>query len=128
MQFLADIGRGIKIALRNTLWQTVYTISILILALIPVFGWITPLLALFIECYYFGFSMLDYTNERKGLSSAKSIEFINLHKGLAIGNGMIFYLMHALPVIGWIFAPGYAVIAATLSMQEEEESEARLHF
>jgi CysZ protein len=47
---------------------------------------------------------------------------------LAIGNGMIFYLMHALPVIGWIFAPGYAVIAATLSMQEEEESEARLHF
>ena len=72
--------------------------------------------------------MLDYTNERKGLSSAKSIEYVTLHKGLAIGNGIIFYLMHALPVIGWIFAPGYAVIAATLSMQEEEESEARLHF
>lgn len=127
-QFLADIGRGIKIALRNTLWQTVYTISILLLALIPIFGWITPLLALFIECYYFGFSMLDYTNERKGLSSAKSIEYVNLHKGLAIGNGMIFYLMHVIPFIGWIFAPGYAVIAATLSMQEAEESETRLHF
>lgn len=122
-QFLADIGRGIKIALRNILWQSVYTISILILALIPVVGWASPLLALFIECYYFGFSMLDYTNERKGFSADKSIEFVNNHKGLAIGNGMVFYLMHALPVIGWILAPGYAVIAATLSMQERDEKQ-----
>lgn len=127
-QFIADIGRGISIALRNLFWQTLYTISILILALIPVVGWVTPLLTLFIECYYFGFSMMDYTNERKGMNAGKSIEFVNRHKGLAIGNGMIFYMMHALPVIGWILAPGYAVIAATLSMQEEEESEVRLFF
>ncbi len=119
-KFVTDILRGIKIALRNTLWQTVYTVAILILALIPVLGWITPLVALFVECFYFGFSMLDYTNERKGLSSFQSVDFINRHKGLAIGNGMVFYLMHALPFIGWIFAPGYAVIAATLSLQEKE--------
>lgn len=119
-KFVTDILRGIKIALRNTLWQTVYTVAILILALIPVLGWITPLVALFVECFYFGFSMLDYTNERKGLSSFQSVDFINRHKGLAIGNGMVFYLMHALPLIGWIFAPGYAVIAATLSLQEKE--------
>lgn len=122
-RFLSDIVRGIRIALRNTLWQTVYTISILILALIPVLGWITPLLALFIECYYFGFSMLDYTNERKELSATESIDFINDHKGLAIGNGMVFYLMHALPFIGWIFAPGYAVVAATLSLQQPESKD-----
>jgi hypothetical protein len=29
--------------------------------------------------------------------------------------------MHAVPVAGWIFAPGYAVIAATLSMQNREK-------
>lgn len=121
-KFLADVIRGVHIALRNTLWQTVYTVSILFLALIPFLGWITPLLALFIECYYFGFSMLDYTSERKGLSSSESIDFINRHKGLAIGNGMIFYLMHLLPVIGWIFAPSYAVIAATLSLQQPEQA------
>ncbi|HEV2830671.1 MAG TPA: EI24 domain-containing protein [Hanamia sp.] len=119
-RFITDILRGISIALRNTLWQTVYTISILLLALIPVLGWITPLLALFVECFYFGFSMLDYTNERKGLSSSRSIDFINGHKGLAIGNGMVFYLMHGLPIIGWVLAPGYAVIAATLSLQQKE--------
>ncbi len=92
-QFLKDIVRGVSIALRNTLWQTVYTVSILFLSLIPLLGWATPVLALFIECYYFGFSMLDYTSERKGLSSSQSIDFIGHHKGLAIGNGMVFYLM-----------------------------------
>jgi len=115
-QFIKDITRGIGIAIRNTLWQTVYTVSILFLSLIPVIGWATPVLALFIECYYFGFSMLDYSSERNKLSVAHSIEFIGHHKGLAIGNGMVFYLMHGLPVIGWIFAPSYAVIAATLSL------------
>ncbi|MDP4282857.1 MAG: EI24 domain-containing protein [Bacteroidota bacterium] len=116
-KFVADAIRGIRIAIRNALWQTVYMVGILFLALIPILGWITPLLGLFIECFYLGFSMLDYTSERKGLSSPQSIDFINRHKGLAIGNGMAFYLMHVIPVIGWIFAPGYAVIAATLSLQ-----------
>lgn len=81
-------------------------------------GWIAPLLSLFIRCFYFGFSMLDYTNELKGLSTTRSVDLVNSHKGLAIGNGMIFYCMHLLPVVGWIFAPSHAVIAATLSMQE----------
>jgi CysZ protein len=119
-KFGNDVIRGIGIALRNTLWQTVYTISILFLSLIPLIGWATPVLAVFVECFYFGFSMLDYTSERKGLSASQSIDFISRHKGLAIGNGMVFYLMHTLPVVGWIFAPGYAVIAATLSLQEDK--------
>ena len=121
IKFLKDIVRGISIALRNALWQTVYTVSILILSLIPLLGWATPVLTIFVECFYFGFSMLDYTSERKGLSAAESIDFIGSHKGLAIGNGMIFYLMHGLPVIGWVLAPGYAVIAATLSLQDEQK-------
>ena len=119
--YLRDIVRGITIALRNTLWQTVYTVSILILSFIPLVGWATPVLVVFIECYYFGFSMLDYSSERQNLSAAESIDFIGRHRGLAIGNGMVFYLMHAIPVIGWIFAPSYAVIAATLSLHPIKE-------
>ncbi|MEO9209580.1 MAG: EI24 domain-containing protein [Ginsengibacter sp.] len=112
-----DSWRGIQIAIRNSLWQTVYTISIILLTFIPLVGWITPLLALFVECYFLGFSMLDYTNERKNLSPTQSIFFINRHKGLAIGNGLVFYLIHWIPIIGWVLAPGYAIIAATLSLQ-----------
>ena len=122
-QFIKDVVRGVGIAVRNTLWQTVYMISIFILAFIPLIGWATPVLILFIECYYFGFSMLDYSSERHKLSASQSIEFIGDHKGLAIGNGMVFYLMHWLPVIGWILAPTYAVIAATLSLHTTQNND-----
>ncbi|MDB5201526.1 MAG: hypothetical protein JWQ27_935 [Ferruginibacter sp.] len=115
-QLLKDVARGISIALRNLLWQTVYIVTILLLSLIPLFGWIAPLVALLVECYYFGFSMLDYSSERNKLSASQSIEFISRHKGLAIGNGLMFYLMHLVPFVGWLFAPSYAVIAATLSL------------
>jgi CysZ protein len=117
-QLLKDAWRGIKLALRNTLWQTVYVLSLLLLSLLPIFGWIAPVIALFVECYYYGFSMLDYSCERNKLSPSASIHFIGRHKGLAIGNGLIFYLMHAVVIIGWIFAPAYAVIAATLSLHK----------
>ncbi|ULQ54933.1 EI24 domain-containing protein [Flavihumibacter rivuli] len=120
-QLMKDIIRGIRLALRNMLWQTVYTVSILLLSIIPVVGWISPMLSLFSECYYYGFSMIDYSCERRKMSPSQSIEFISQHKGLAIGNGLLFYLMHIIPFIGWILAPTYAVVAATLSVRELEK-------
>jgi CysZ protein len=119
-QLAKDIFRGIRLALRNTLWQTVYTISILILSFIPVIGWATPILAMFVECYYYGFSMLDYSFERNNLTPQQSIEFTGKHKGLAIGNGLVFYMMHGLIGIGWVLAPAYAVVAATISINENK--------
>lgn len=119
-KYLKDIRRGVQIALRNTLWQTVYSITILFLSLVPLIGWASPVLAIFVECYYLGFSMLDYTSERRRLSASASIDFIGEHKGLAIGNGMVFFMMHILLFVGWVIAPGYAVVAATLSLQESK--------
>jgi CysZ protein len=115
-QLMKDAARGIRLALRNTAWQTLYAVSLILLSLVPLAGWITPLIALFVECYYYGFSMMDYSCERNNLSSSESIDFISRHKGLAIGNGLIFYLMHGLVIIGWVLAPAYAVVAATLSL------------
>ena len=120
-QLIKDSIRGIKLALRNMMWQTVYSISILLLSLFPLVGWITPLISFFIECYYYGFSMLDYSCERHQLSPSASIEFIGKRRGLAIGNGMVFYLMHGLPIVGWVLAPAYAVVAATISLYHQQE-------
>jgi CysZ protein len=119
-QLIKDIFRGITLALRNTMWQSVFTISILILSFFPVVGWVTPVIMLFVECYYYGFSMLDYSCERHKLSPSESIEYITRHKGLAIGNGMMFFLMHLVPFAGWMLAPAYAVVAATLSMYHQK--------
>lgn len=115
-QLTRDITRGIRIAVRNALWQTVYCLSILLISIFPLVGWLTPVLAIVIECYYYGFSMLDYSMERNKKTTAESIFYIGQHRGLAVGNGLVFYLMHLLPIIGWVLAPAYAVIAATLSL------------
>jgi CysZ protein len=122
-QFLKDIARGMKIASRNLLWQSVYLVSILIISFIPLVGMVAPLVALLVECYYFGFSMLDYSSERNKLSTSQSIALIGNHKGLAIGNGLVFYVMHLLPFIGWLLAPSYAVVAATLSLHKAREKQ-----
>jgi CysZ protein len=121
-QLLKDIARAVKLALRNALWQTVYSVCILFISFIPVVGLATVVLAFFVECYYLGFSMLDYSCERNKLSASQSIAFIGRHKGLAIGNGAVFYLVHLLPFIGWVLAPGYAVIAATISLNNNNKS------
>ena len=121
-QLLKDAWRGSKLAVRNTLWQTVYIFFLFLLSLVPLFGWIAPLIALFIECYYYGFSMMDYSCERNKMSPAASIDFIGRHRGLAIGNGLIFYIMHGVVIVGWILAPAYAVIAATLSLHRIKNS------
>lgn len=122
LQLMKDAWRGIKLAIRNTIWQTVYVISLLLLSFVPVFGWISPLIAILVESYYYGFSMLDYSCERNKLSPAQSISFISRHKGLAIGNGIVFFLMHAVVIIGWILAPAYAVVAATISLHKIKTS------
>jgi CysZ protein len=118
VRLFTDAGRAISISLRNLLWQTVYLLAILVFSFIPVVGWISPIVALVVESYYFGFSMLDYNSERQGMPVGQSIDFIGQHKGLAIGNGLGFYLMHLIPILGWVLAPSYAVIAAAISMQK----------
>src|SRR5688572_14019720 len=51
-QLTKDAARGIKLAFRNAVWQTVYLFALLLLSFIPVIGWVTPLIALLVECYY----------------------------------------------------------------------------
>jgi len=113
-----DCIRNIKLSLRNCGWQSVYLLSLILLSLVPVAGWITPIIALLMECYYFGFSMLDYSFARIQFTPAQSVAFTGRHKGLAIGNGLLFYIMHLVIVL----APAYAVIAATLSVHKVKNS------
>jgi CysZ protein len=113
-----DTGRSIRIAFRNCFLQMLYFAGLILMSLIPVVGWVTPIIALLMECYYYGFSMLDYSFARANFTPQQSIGFIGRHKGLAIGNGILFYLMH----IAIILAPPYAIVAATLSVHKVKNS------
>jgi CysZ protein len=113
-----DALRGIRLALHNAGKQIFYFIGLILLSLIPLAGWITPLIALVLEAYYFGVSMLDYSFARNKFTLKESLLFSSQHRGLAIGNGIVFFAMHAMV---WL-APAYAIVAATLSVRQVKKA------
>ena len=122
-QFLKDIFRGVCIVLRNLLIELGFLIILFFLGFIPVIGFVCPLIAFVISMYYYGFSMIDYSNERYKLSVSKSVKFVRKNKGFAIANGMIFYLLLMIPILGMLVAPSYSVVAATIGVEKIKQNE-----
>lgn len=120
-QFLKDVFRGVMIALRNMLIEFLLIFLCFFIAFIPVIGWLASLLLLILSYYYYGFSMIDYCNERRKRSIMESIHYIRKNKGLAIGNGFLFSILFNLPFIGTIIAPVLAPVAATIAVVELEK-------
>ena len=76
------------------------------------------ILALFIvQAFYAGAGNLDYTLERH-LSVEESNEFVKRHRGLALGNGMVYIILLFIPGLGLIFAPSLSAVAATVESLE----------
>ena len=55
---------------------------------------------------------MDYTLERH-YNYKDSITFVKQHKGIAIGNGIVFMLLLMIPVIGIILVLPLSVVSAT---------------
>lgn len=100
-QFLKDVRRGIRIAVRNLLWEYFFFLLIFIVSFL---GWEDPksapvfYLTFVIGFFYYGFSFLDYVNERRRLNIDESILFIRKHRGLAIGIGSVYTFLILVPV------------------------------
>ncbi|GAA0874634.1 hypothetical protein GCM10009118_10420 [Wandonia haliotis] len=149
-QTVKDVKRGVRIALRNVMWEYFFLIVVIGLTSFLDGGIKTALffsLPLLIGFYYYGFSFLDYINERRRLNIEQSIYFIRKHRGVAMAIGSIYSLLFLLPIdfremmdfkdfdnypwqtiidfvinfIFWILisaAPVLAIIAATIAMHE----------
>jgi CysZ protein len=73
-----------------------------------------------VQAYYAGYGNLDYFMDRR-YTVKESINFIGNNKGVALGNGIGFLLLLAVPLIGVFLAPTLGVAAATLSGIEHAE-------
>lgn len=122
-QFLNDVLRGIAIVFRNMLIEFGFIVLFFVLSWIPVLGWVSPVFLFVISCYFYGFSMIDYTNERRRLSVRESIAFISSNKGLAIGNGAVYTLVSWIPLVGVLVAPVLSAVAATIGTYEVLEKQ-----
>lgn len=118
-QFIKDIFRGIIIAIRNFTLEISLLIVLFLLGLIPVLAPFTALAALIIGWYFYGYSLMDYTNERQKLNIEQSNQSIKNKRGVAIANGMIFELIFIIPILGFVIAPILGTVAATIAMQNE---------
>ncbi|WP_299223730.1 EI24 domain-containing protein [uncultured Psychroserpens sp.] len=120
--FKEQLWRGIRINMRNLAKELLITIPILLLKLIPIVNIFSTVLLFLIQAYYAGFGNMDYTLERH-FKYRDSIQFVRKHKGIAIGNGIVFILFLLIPVIGVILVLPMSVTAAslkTVSLLKEE--------
>jgi CysZ protein len=126
-QWMRDMVRGILITLRNLFYEIAIIVLIFLASFIPVLGWffalISTILLIFVSAYFYGFSYLDYSMERKKLTIGQSIKFVRRHKGIAVANGLIFALAMMVPFCGTMIGPFISVfsaVGATLAIQKTE--------
>lgn len=115
--------RGIEFALRNFVLDILVTLLLLVLSLIVL--WIFPLipiLILIVESYFFAIVLMDYRYEKEGLTLKESIRRSRNLPGVPIGIGLIFNLSLLVPLLGVIFGPVLAFVAAQESIHEIEAS------
>lgn len=115
-QMISDIVRGLRIALRNIVRELGITVLLLATGLIPLIGVVAPVLIFMVQAYYAGFGNMDYTLERH-FRVRESVRFVRRHRGLAIGNGIVFMLL-LLTGIGFLFALPLGAIAATIETRK----------
>jgi CysZ protein len=126
-QFMTDVFRGIGIALRNVLFETGIMILVFIIGIILSFvSWLGVIFMFFVSAYFYGFSYMDYTNERHNRNLKKSVRYIRKYKWVAIVNGALFAVVLFIPWIGVAlssFVAVISVIAGTVSMMELKKYE-----
>ncbi|WP_179009545.1 EI24 domain-containing protein [Winogradskyella forsetii] len=115
--FQEQLWRGIRINVRNLGRELIITIPILLLKFIPIVNIFSTVLLFLVQAYYAGFGNMDYTLERH-FKYRESIRFVRQHRGIAIGNGIVFMLFLLIPVIGIILVLPMSVTAASLKTVE----------
>ena len=113
----AQLSRGIRINVRNLIYELLLTIPLLLLSLIPVVGVLFWVIGFLVQSYYAGFGNMDYTLERH-FKYRESVDFVKAHRGFAIGNGIVFNAVLLIPIIGIILVLPVSVTAASKATLE----------
>jgi CysZ protein len=121
-QFIKDIYRGVNFALRNMFRQVIILgLWSVLVSFLTDLEFFSPYVSFLVGAYYYGASLMDYTNERRRLTMEESIQYIRKHIGLTMAIGIIFYGMFFIEFVGFIVAPITAVVAATLAIHHIED-------
>lgn len=124
-KFIRDIIRAIVIAIRNGIIQIAWTIALFVLSFVPLLNLITAPLLFIITAYFYGFSFLDYSFERLGLTMKESVSEVRKMKFAAIILGGSFLFLNMIPWIGPLLASLLSfnlVVAGTQLIVDREKA------
>lgn len=129
-QLMRDVVRGILITLRNMFYELLIILIIFLSSFIPVLGWVFTIfgsiILFFVSSYFYGFSFIDYTSERRKLNIKQSVKFVRKNKGLALSSGLIFALAMLIPFCGTLIAPFvsiFSVVGATIAILKIKQND-----
>jgi CysZ protein len=124
--FKQQLWRGIRINIRNLGKELLFTMPLLLLKFIPIVNIFSTALLFLLQAYYAGFGNMDYTLERH-FKYRESINFVGRHKGIAMGNGIVFMLFLLIPIIGVILVLPMSVTASSINTVNLLKDENLLH-
>lgn len=75
-----------------------------------------PVASILIQCYFLGFVVVDNYNELYSMTIKESEKVTREFGGVAIGIGLVTYLLLMIPLIGAVVAPFVGAVTATLVM------------
>lgn len=119
LKFAKDSLRGVQLAIVNVFYQCVWVGGLYAAALVvPILIPFLPLALFLVGAYFYGFAMIDYRNEFFGLSPKESRTTVKQLKWFALGNGVAFQVVLMVPLVGTLFAPSVALVAAALGVRK----------
>jgi len=95
-QLVSDIQRGVKIGVRNIMWEVFF---FTIIFLVGTIGWgdfsESPVkhILFFISFYYYGFSFMDYIHERLQMNVQESTQLARDNRGIALSIGSVYSVL-----------------------------------
>ena len=121
LNVIPDLLRALRVNLRNIIREIFITLLLMLIGLIPIFSLVSGVLILLVQSYYAGFGNYDFWAERH-YNFGGTVRFMKARKGMLAGNGIIYVLLLAIPVIGAFLAPPLATVAATMEAIKEDNN------
>ncbi len=123
-QFFRDLLRAIGLAVRNGAIQLLLSLGCFVIGFIPVVGLAAPFLLFAINAYFYGYSLMDYSMERKQLDVRESQRYVWQHKFKTLGLGAPFALWMLVPFFGPM-SSGFVALLGTVAATRVVEGEAK---
>lgn len=101
-------GRSIY---KEILWTILFSIVGILVPVVGIGG------LLITQAYYIGYAHLDYTLARK-LDFQDMKVWIKKNRGLALGNGIIYFTLLLIPGLGVFLAPVFSTAAASIGVND----------